>query len=222
MIFKRRKNRTRKPDENPLASRVIRGDDRPTIPLEAEQNRTRDPGQDPGDDAAKAAPGRRGAEARPEPNAGLRRVASMEEPPTRIVTPADSGTNDSTEALTRPIADLPVGVLLVLEGPGRGGLLPVNPGVSDIGRGQGARLRLDFGDKQIARNGHAVITYDSLGRRFFVQHGGGHNLTWLDGEPVLEPLPLPDGARLRVGMTELLFRNLLLSRDNHEGAPADP
>lgn len=220
-MFKRRKNQSRQSGDNPLASRVVRGDDRPTTPLEGDEASATNAPQDEHDVVTNTHPGKPETPVRSKRPAGDRGVNPMEEPPTRIVNPSDPETTHPSEGLTRPLADLPVGALLILEGPGRGALLAVNPGVSDLGRGQGARLRLDFGDERIARDRHAVITYDPLGRRFFVQHGGGDNLTWVDGEPVLEPRTLPDGARLRVGVTELLFRDLL-PPENHENAPAEP
>ncbi len=173
-MFKRRKPGTDAPADNPLASRVVRGDDSPTEPLEH------------GDPAESEAPTRRldiGAEA-----------------PTRIL----QRDTRATEA-----EDPPVGVLLVIEGAGCGQVLPFGHGMSAMGRAPDQRVRIDFGDARISREAHARITYDGESGRFYLQHGGGPNLTYHNGEPVLEPVTLADGDRLRLGDTTLLFRPLV-------------
>lgn len=156
-------------DENPLASRVGAGDDRPTVPLDA------------------------------DPEAPTRRLDPETDAPTRLLGPAGDG----------PMADPPVGVLLILSGPGQGRLLAVGYGMNALGRDPGSRIRLDFGDERISRAAHARLSYDPESGRFFLQHGGGANLTYLNGAPVLEPAPLRSGDRLRLGDTELLFRPLV-------------
>jgi hypothetical protein len=110
---------------------------------------------------------------------------------------------------------MPVAVLLVVQGPGRGTLIAVGPGPSSLGRGAGARLRLDFGDTTIASDRHAVLLHDPERVRFTLQPGEGDCA--VDGHAVEEPVELRDGARLRLGTTELLFRPLF---DVHGDDPA--
>ena len=202
-MFKRRKPRPGKVGENPLASRVVRGDDRPTEPL-------------PGDSPAK-----RNAAADRHPSPDPTRTAQVplpggsayaEEPATRLVTSpnAEDGVSGNGD-------DLPVGALLVIRGPGRGTLLPVGPGMSSIGRGVNARLRVDFGDGQIAHDHHALLTHDPGNRRFILQQGDGP--VTLDGQAVAGPVEIKDGARLRVGATEFLFRSLFLPHVHDSGSP---
>lgn len=194
-MFKRRKNRKRTTGDNPLASRVVQGDDRPTEPLEDDTPTRRDkpPRLREAPDETRTTRTQRSGQA-----------LSGEEPPTRLVTAPDAAGEVAENG-----DPLPVAALLVIRGPGRGSLLPVGSGMNSLGRGAGARIRVDFGDAQIARERHAVLTYDPEGRRFYLQHGGGSNLSYLDGTPVLEPVELADGARLRFGATELLFRALV-------------
>lgn len=104
-----------------------------------------------------------------------------------------------------PLRDPPVGLLLVLAGPGRGNALPFGYGTNALGRGEGQRVRLDFGDERISRERHAIITYDGAARKFYLQHGGGPGLTYLDAEPVLTPAELSGRERIRLGDTVLLF-----------------
>lgn len=98
-----------------------------------------------------------------------------------------------------------VGWLVIVEGPGKGRAVQLGYGSNSLGRGASDRVKLDFGDDQISRNGHAVVTYDPRGRKFFVQHGGGTNLTYLGDEPVLTPAELPPQGRIAIGKTVLRF-----------------
>lgn len=154
---------------NPLARRVVHGDDSPTEPLQPTSH------DGSSIDPAEAA--------------------------TRLI----GTSNDNTLASEDP----PVATLLVIAGPGAGRLVTMGYGMNHLGRGPDQRVRLDFGDEQISRNKHATLTYDRDGKRFFLQHGGGASLTYHDDTPVLEPLEIVDGARIRVGETELLFRTLI-------------
>ena len=98
-----------------------------------------------------------------------------------------------------------VGWLVVVEGPGKGRAVPLGYGSNSIGRGATDRIKLDFGDEQISRSGHAVVTYDPRGRQFYVQHGGGTNLTYLGDQPVLAPTGLPALSHISIGHTVLRF-----------------
>jgi hypothetical protein len=173
-----KKRRDRKPARgNPLAQRVVRGDDRPTQPLE------------PGETGIRQAPpdGRR---------------APTSDEATRLIAP----TTEHGETMSD---DPPVGVLVVVSGPGKGQLRTFGYGTNSMGRDVGERVRIDFGDERISRKGHAIITYDERGRRFYLQHGGGPSLTYHGETPVLEPVDLVDGDRITLGDTQLLFRSLV-------------
>jgi hypothetical protein len=162
----------------------------------------------------------RGAESEPD-NPLLRRFEERldevlgDDTPTVLMDP-DSDSTDGDPAQTRllggrdggkddPLRDPPVGLLLVLAGPGRGHALPFGYGMNSLGRGEDQRVRLDFGDERISRTGHAVITYDGAARKFYLQHGGGASLTYLGDEPVLTPVELTGREQLRLGDTVLLF-----------------
>ena len=105
----------------------------------------------------------------------------------------------------RGMDDPVVGWLVVVEGPGKGRAVPLGYGSNSIGRGVTDRIKLDFGDDQISRSGHAVVTYDPRGRKFYVQHGGGTNLTYLGDQPVLAPAELPALSHIGIGHTVLRF-----------------
>lgn len=106
-----------------------------------------------------------------------------------------------------------VGWLVVIHGPGQGISLPLGNGQNSLGRGHDQRVVLDFGDANISREQHATVTYDPLGRAFYLQNGRGVNLCYLetaDGSlmPVLAPVRLEQGQHIRLGNTTLKFMAL--------------
>ena len=105
----------------------------------------------------------------------------------------------------RGMDDPVVGWLVVVEGSGKGRAVQLGYGSNSLGRGATDRIKLDFGDDQISRSGHAVVTYDPRGRKFYVQHGGGTNLTYLGDQPVLSPTELPALSHISIGNTVLRF-----------------
>jgi len=174
MFKPRKKSRipSKKASDNPLARRVARGDDSPTVPLEA--------------------------------TSAARERVDPSEAATRLI---NSGDGD-----TQHPGDPPVAVLLIIGGPGKGELFRVGYGMNSLGRGPDQRVSLDFGDERISRSTHAALTYDGEGKRFYLQPGGGAALTYQGDAPVLEPVEVVDGARIRLGATELLLR-ILIGKD---------
>jgi hypothetical protein len=104
------------------------------------------------------------------------------------------------------LSDLVVGWLVIIAGPGRGRVLPLGYGVNDLGRGAGARLRLDFGDETITAENQAAIIYTMRSRRFYLQSVATG--TWLDGRMIRESVELKGGETLQVGQTRLRFAPL--------------
>lgn len=103
------------------------------------------------------------------------------------------------------IADPVVGWLVVISGPGKGSSHELGYGMNSIGRSADDRISINFGDDQISRFGHAQLTYDPKGRTFYIQHGGGTNLTYLGKDPVLQPAVLKGGETIGIGETVLKF-----------------
>lgn len=124
-------------------------------------------------------------------------------PKTTLVTDAASRTDaaSASEFSTEPV----VGWLVVIEGPGRGQSLKLGYGVNTIGRGADLRVSLDFGDEEISRQAHALLTYDTKGRKFYIQHGGAANLTYLGDAPVLQPYEIKGREIIGIGNTRLIF-----------------
>ena len=112
---------------------------------------------------------------------------------------------ENPESQEKGMQDPIVGWLVITAGPGRGRVLNLGYGLNSIGRGPKVRAQLDFGDLEISRNGHATIVYDPRGRRFYLQHGGGTNLTYLNDQPVLAPQELTGHEIILMGQTQLHF-----------------
>lgn len=177
----------------------------------------------PPDAGAPAAPNDKGAMPTDQPTKLVGRgkggksakQGAVADPKTRIAGGAKSRPNKSaTSTATAPttnqnpsdaMADPVVGWLVVADGPGKGNFLKLGYGQNSIGRGPGQRVTLDFGDSEISRDNHAILTYDPRGRVFYIQQGSGTNLTYMDGEPVLSPTKLPAMSRIALGSTTLLF-----------------
>lgn len=113
---------------------------------------------------------------------------------------ADAHTSPSNEP-----NDPPTGWLVVIDGPGKGNAVAVGIGANAIGRNPDQRVPLAFGDSHISGESHALLVYDPESRRFYVNHGGGKNLTYVDGQLVMTPTELAPHAELRMGETRMRF-----------------
>lgn len=102
-------------------------------------------------------------------------------------------------------ADPVVGWLVVVEGPGKGSSIEIGIGANSIGREKGQKLRIDFGDQHISREKHAILIFDPLSSRFFIQSGDVRNLTYIGDELVLSPTELKGGETVLIGQTKLRF-----------------
>lgn len=113
--------------------------------------------------------------------------------------PKDTSRND-------PMADPVVGWLVSVAGPGKGSVLQMGYGRNSVGRGADVRLRADFGDQEISRTAHCIVTYDPKSRKYFLQGGEeSANLTYLNDAPVLQPTEIGAGAQIQIGSTTLRF-----------------
>jgi hypothetical protein len=128
------------------------------------------------------------------------------EPHTRIIRPGDSSIGVFDEKKSSSFAVEPVvGWLVVIAGPGKGNSLKLGMGMNGIGRNHDERVCLDFGDDEISRKSHALVTYDPKSNKFYAQHGGGVNLTYLNDSPLLQPLELTGKEIISLGNTKLCF-----------------
>ncbi len=120
-------------------------------------------------------------------------------------TPPGSGAGTAPSDAASAMENPPVGWLVVIAGPGQGNVVTLGNGANSIGRDASQRLSLDFGDEMISRTNHATITYDPRGKKFYIQHGGGTNLTYVNDQPVLAPVELQPLTHILIGNTTLRF-----------------
>jgi hypothetical protein len=109
------------------------------------------------------------------------------------------------ETKSNAIEDPVVGWLVIIKGKGKTNFLTLGYGMNSIGRSPDERISINFGDEEISRTQHAIITYDPRGRKFYVQHGGGKNLTYLGDQVLLVPMELKGGEEILIGQTTLHF-----------------
>jgi hypothetical protein len=128
-----------------------------------------------------------------------------EDDKTVILSPPARAHAQGETPLSDAMSDPLVGWLVVVSGPGQGNFVRLGHGMNSIGRADTQRCRIDFGDVEISRKTHATVTYDPRGRKFYLMHGGGQNLTYLGDEPVLQPAILTGGELISIGKTTLKF-----------------
>lgn len=127
--------------------------------------------------------------------AGGKRAAEL------VSATADLNEGPQVDAMDDPI----VGWLVIVDGPGKGSHVKLGNGQNSIGRGSNQRVALDFGDLEISRDKHAVLTYDPRGKSFYLKQGDGTNLAYLNNAPVLAPTPLEAMNTITLGGTTLIF-----------------
>jgi hypothetical protein len=147
-----------------------------------------------------------------EPIAGPSRIHSQaEDGRTHLVSPFGSAAASQredvcAEAIPDPRQDDPVvGWLVIVAGPGKGRSFEVGVGANSIGRGADQRISLAWGDQHISRERHAVLIFEPLHMRFFLQSGDTKNLTYMNGTLVMTPAELLGGETISIGNTSLRF-----------------
>lgn len=98
------------------------------------------------------------------------------------------------------------GWLVVAEGSHKGMSYVIHSDKNAIGRGPHFDIDLSF-DKAISKEGDAVITYDSRGKKFFVTLAAGKNNVYHNENLLLTPEEVNDYDVIEVGATKLVFRS---------------
>lgn len=99
---------------------------------------------------------------------------------------------------------LPVGWLVIVEGPGLGQVATIEAGTNVIGRGKGSHILLDYGDDTISKSDHARIIYLRASRQFSVLPGKGRD-TLFKGDDLVDRADLARGDLIKIGRTVLRF-----------------
>jgi hypothetical protein len=176
-------------------------------------------GASPGNVSQEATvPVKQAADEPPVAREPMRKEAPAREEPRRPAAPAvpvaaESGghTRVLIPASAQPVADNTriepvVGWLVVVDGPGQGSYRTIYYGSNTIGRGEGQRIRLDFGDTAISGSEHAYLVYDSRSRGFQIAPNlGRQNIIRLNDDALVTPQVLKPNDRITIGETTLLF-----------------
>lgn len=109
---------------------------------------------------------------------------------------------NSSESGISPVC----GWVVVTEGDNKGRSYSVHSEKNSIGRGSQFDINLSF-DNAISKEGDAVITYDSRGRKFFITLSTGKNNVYHNGNLLLTPEEVKDYDVLEIGSTKLVFRS---------------
>ncbi len=135
-------------------------------------------------------------------------IKADDDPHTKIFRPSKTSSSEgvvSGAAISDFSAEPVVGWLVVIDGPGRGQSLKLGFGMNSVGRDADERVSLNFGDEEISRKSHALVTFDPKGKKFYLQHGGGINLTYIDDQPILQTQELKGKEVICIGNTRLSF-----------------
>lgn len=97
------------------------------------------------------------------------------------------------------------GWLVVVSDEGKGVSHSLTFGMNTIGREKGNHIYINNGDNSISREKHAIIIYDYQNNLFFIKHGDGQYLSYLNGEVLLDTKELKANDIVKVGNTKLIF-----------------
>lgn len=98
------------------------------------------------------------------------------------------------------------GWLVITEGDHKGESFVIHSEKNAIGRGSQFDVNLSF-DKAISKDGDAVITYDSRGKKFYVTLAAGKNNVYHNGNLLLTPEEVKDYDVIEAGATKMVFRS---------------
>lgn len=129
-----------------------------------------------------------------------------------------SGTSNESgkqkEASSGPI--LLAGWLAIISEEGRGMNYTLTFGMNTIGRSEDNHISIQNGDSSLSREKHALIIYDYTNNIFFIKHGDGQFLSYVNGEVLLDTKQLKANDKIKVGSTELIFIPLCSEEFNWE------
>ncbi len=97
------------------------------------------------------------------------------------------------------------GWLAVISEDGRGASHTLTFGMNTIGRDRSNHIHINNKDNSISREKHAIIIYDYQNNIFFIKHGDGQYLSYLNDEVLLDNKELKANDKIKIGNTELIF-----------------
>ncbi len=108
------------------------------------------------------------------------------------------------------------GWLAIISEEGRGSSYTLTFGMNTIGRSKENHIGIQNGDSSISREKHAIIIYDYDNNIFYIKHGEGQFLSYVNGEVLLDTKELKANDKIKVGSTELIFIPLCSETFNWE------
>jgi hypothetical protein len=132
--------------------------------------------------------------------------SSSDDEKTVYHSPSSNASNDpvqNEQSSSAPI--LLSGWLAIISEAGKGTSYTLTFGMNTIGRGEENHISIQNGDSSISREKHALIIYDYANNLFFIKHGDGQFLSYVNGEVLLDTRQLKANDRIKVGSTELIF-----------------
>ncbi len=125
-----------------------------------------------------------------------------------VYTPSGSTKDDNEQQVQSSSDNSPIllsGWLAIISDKGKGKSYTLTFGMNNIGRSEDNHISIQNGDSSISRDKHAMIIYDYENNIFFIKHGEGQYLSYLNGEVLLDTKQLKANDRIKVGSTELIF-----------------
>jgi len=120
--------------------------------------------------------------------------------------PSSSATPDTTQDAQDPSQPILLsGWLAVISEAGRGASYTLTFGMNTIGRSEENHVSIKNGDSSISREKHALIIYDYANNLYFIKHGDGQFLSYVNGEVLLDTKQLKANDKIKIGSTELIF-----------------
>ncbi len=152
-----------------------------------------------------------------EEKTALYQSTSSDDEKTVYHSPSSGASKDSAQNeqdSSQPI--LLAGWLAIISEEGRGASYTLTFGMNTIGRSDENHISIQNGDSSISREKHAVIIYDYANNLFFIKHGDGQFLSYVNGEVLLDTRQLKANDKIKVGSTELIFIPLCSEAFNWE------
>ena len=132
--------------------------------------------------------------------------SSSDDEKTVYHSPSSNATSDAVQNEQDPSQPiLLAGWLAVISEAGKGTSYTLTFGMNTIGRSEENHISIQNGDSSISREKHAVIIYDYANNLYFIKHGDGQFLSYVNGEVLLDTRQLKANDRIKVGSTELIF-----------------
>jgi len=132
--------------------------------------------------------------------------SSSDDEKTVYHSPSSNASNDPVQ--NEQLSSEPIllsGWLAIISEAGKGTSYTLTFGMNTIGRGEENHISIQNGDSSISREKHALIIYDYANNLFFIKHGDGQFLSYVNGEVLLDTRQLKANDRIKVGSTELIF-----------------